>query len=436
MISSGTESSRDAVKKATEKLQKQIDSQNEIIIPEGSTTIGTVILSSNKTLTLSENSVLAASTCLEDYPPVVQSTAEESNIALIYGSGCENIVIKGPGCIQGNGGAFFAAEADDVGYKQPQKYRPRPIVLENCHNVRLENFIIRDSPMWTVHLVGCVNVTIIHVEIDNNLSWPNTDAIDIDSCSKVVIDSCRISTADDGVCIKTTKKVRPQVCNDVTITNCNIVSFSSAFKIGTETYYDISDVLILNCRFVNSNRGLGILSRDGGTISNISMKNIDLECFSSPACHWGKADPIHISVRHRDPTILPGRVHHVTIDGIYGVCNGACDFHSEPPNLLTDVSMSNVHLKQQSATKYKEEQGLFDVRPPCNPTSPTGMGLDNAYCMNVETGLPYGVERYPGGLPCIYSDVPITVENVHFERPEPLSEAWNTREIILRASTV
>lgn len=429
------DSGHDAVKKATLQLQKQIDSQSEINIPEGTTTIGTVVLNSNTNLNLSENAILAASTWLEDYPPVVKSTAEESNIALIYASGCENITIRGQGCIQGNGAAYFAAEANEVGYKQPNKHRPRPIVLKNCQNVELENFTIKDSPMWTIHLVGCVNVSITGVKIDNNLSWPNTDAIDIDSCSKVLINNCTISTADDGVCIKTTKKSEPQVCDDVTITNCSIVSFSSAFKIGTETYYDISNVLVSDCKFINSNRGLGILSRDGGNISHISMKNIDLECLSSPACHWGKADPVHISVRHRDPAILPGKVSYVTIDGIHGVSNGACDFHSDPPHLLTNVSMSNVHLEQKLATRHEAEQGLFDIRPPCNPTSPTGMGLDNAYCINKETGLPHGVERYPGGLPCIYSDVPISVEDVHFDRPEPLPKNWNTKEIIVKAAT-
>jgi hypothetical protein len=33
-------------------------------------------------------------------------------------------------------------------------------LLENCRGVRLENITVRHAPMWTIHLVSCIGVTI------------------------------------------------------------------------------------------------------------------------------------------------------------------------------------------------------------------------------------------------------------------------------------
>ena len=44
------------------------------------------------------------------------------------------------------------------------------------------------------------------------------------------------------------------------------------------------------------------------------FSNLTFACHHAPPCHWGKADPLHISVRRRDPAITPGIVEQVQFE--------------------------------------------------------------------------------------------------------------------------
>ncbi|MEI8634250.1 glycosyl hydrolase family 28 protein [Vibrio sp. PP-XX7] len=72
--------------------------------------------------------------------------------------------------------------------------------------MRLQDFRMIDAPMWTIHLVACAHIYIDRLSIDNDLSMSNTDALDIDGCEHVWISNSYFSSADDGICLKTTLK--------------------------------------------------------------------------------------------------------------------------------------------------------------------------------------------------------------------------------------
>lgn len=426
----------------TAQIQATIDAAGQtggsevVRIQKGTYVVGTLQLKSNVTLKLEKGAVLELSKDYNDYSAVeTVSEAEKSRAAMLYAKDCTNIGITGEGEIYGNGDAYFAAEMDAMGYREPHEHRPRPVVLEGCSDVHLSQFTIRCSPMWTVHIVSCNNVDIDGITIENDMTMPNTDGIDIDSSANVVIANCSLTQPDDGLCIKTSKKpstVR-QKCENVLISNCTVKSFGSAFKIGTETFYDVSDVRITKSHFINATRAASIFSRDGGNISNISVKDVKISCVLSSPCHWGKAEPIFISVRPRDPEIKPGKVENVSFSNISGTFEGAINLISEPEGLIQNAVLEDMDLTQTiNKTEYRDDQGTYDIRPPCNPENPTGMGLDNAYKMNTATGLPHGVERYPGGLPCMFfkGAEPAKIFNVKFHRPSPLPKNWNTNEIL------
>ncbi|MCL0269292.1 glycoside hydrolase family 28 protein, partial [Klebsiella pneumoniae] len=88
--------------------------------------------------------------------------------------------------------------------------------------------------------------------------------------------------------------------------------------------------------------------------------------------------------------------------GLVGECEGAINLHSEPAGLIQRILFDGIQLHQK--LNPQAEQGLYDVRPPCNPQSPTGMGMDNAWCLNPHSGRAWGVEPYPGGLPVMYAN--------------------------------
>jgi polygalacturonase len=400
-----------------------------LTVPAGRYRLGSVTLGSNLHLHLAAGATLLASQRVEDYQHcLAQSQAELSQHVLLYAVGQRNITISGKGVIDGDGEAWFAAEKDDQGYRLPRPLRPRIIVFEDCQQVTLQEFSIVQAPMWTVHLVSCRHVHIDHLTIDNAMTMPNTDALDIDSCEAVFVSNSYLSAADDAICIKTTDKPAPlrRAARQIMISNCLLRSYSCAFKIGTETFDDVEDVTVTGCTIFDSNRAIGLLSRDGGCFRRLHFSNLTLACHHAPPCHWGKADALFVSVRARDPAIAPGHIEQLQFTNVSGVMEGAINLHAETAGQIREVMISQVQLRQVVATTA--EQGHYDVRPPCNPASPTGMGLDNAYKMDSLTGLAYGVAAYPHGLPGVFARgvENLQLHNVTIVRPQPLPAGWHT----------
>ena len=92
-----------------------------------------------------------------------------------------------------------------------------------------------------------------------------------------------------------------------------------------------------------------------------------------------------------------------------------------------------MELQLQQVQGAAQEQGCYDVRPPCNPAKPTGMGLDNAYLVNPQTGRAWGVEPYPGGLPALYADgvVGLVLREFNAVRPIPLPAGWHPQDVVI-----
>lgn len=403
-----------------------------LVVTPGIYLTGTLVMSSHITLHLEAGARLLASHREEDYQAAVtQSMAELSHMALIYARDARGVTLSGAGCIDGNATAWFEPQADAQGYRQPKTRRPRLVVFESCEQVRISNITLYDSPMWTAHLVSCNHVFIRNLTIDNDLALSNTDALDIDSCQHVHISDSYFSAADDGICLKTTAKAPElqQPVYNVTVNNCIIRSKSCAIKVGTETHADIRNIAVNNCVIFESNRGIGLVSRDGGAFSQMVFSNILFDCRHGDPCHWGKADPVFVSLRYRAPDVRPGNISQITFSGLNGVGEGAINLHSEIPDAISGITFSGVTFNQICGPS--DEQGCYDVRPPCNPERPTGMGLDNAYKVNPDTGRAHGVERYPQGLPAIFTSgvSRLQLRDLHITRPSPLPEGWDVEEI-------
>ncbi|CAG9298220.1 glycoside hydrolase family 28 protein [Celerinatantimonas diazotrophica] len=404
-----------------------------LTIPTGRYRIGALQLPSNLYLWLEAGAELIASPDYQDFQGApTLSIAENSDRAMLYARHQQNITIAGPGVINGNANAYFTTQADEQGYRLPALHRPRLIVFEDCQQIRLRDFTIIDAPMWTVHLVSSAHIFIDQLTINNDLTMANTDALDIDSCQYVQISNCHFSSADDGICLKTTDKPselrRPT--EHVLVQNCLLRSYSCAFKIGTETFAAINDISVNHCTIYDSNRAIGIVSRDGGVIQRLRFTHINFACHHVHPCHWGKADPIFISCRHRDPAVTPGAIRWVSFSHFSGTAEGAINMHTDTSGSLQHILLNHLHMQQ--CINDHTEQGLYDVRPPCNPEHPTGMGLDNAYRLNPNTGQAFGVEPYPKGLPAIYTQgvEQLHLEHLIIERPPTLPKNWDIHPIV------
>lgn len=405
-------------------------------IPAGDYKTGAIVLKSNITLHLEAGARLIASAQYSDFAAGESCVeAEDSYHSMIFAKDARNIAITGQGQLFGNADEYHAKNANEQGYFTPAKHRPRMVIIENCENVKLVDFTIEHAPMWTIHFVCCSDVFMDRVTIKNDLTLSNTDAIDIDSCRNVHISNCSVTAADDCICIKTSQMpeslARP--AENITVTNCNLISKSCAVKIGTETYRDVRNFVVSNCTITNSNRAIGLMSRDGGVLSNIIMKNIVIETAHTSPCHWGKADPIHISTRYRNPEIKPGAVRNVIFSEIIASSEGAINLIGIEDAKIEDVSFNNVMLTLKASEA--RDRGCFDIRPPSSPINPTGKGVDNAFSIE-ESGQLHGVKPYDGGMPALYAEhvEGLTVGVLKVKRTGQ-AEYWSSEEIILKQTS-
>ena len=229
-----------------------------VVVPGGRTYLsGTIQLKSGVVLHLEESAVLLASDRQEDYRDNVMIDALDAR----------GIGLSGTGTIDGGARRFMSKELPHIFRAGP--WRPAIIRWAGCDRVTIRGVTIKDAPQWTVHLAGCERVVIEDMKILNDLKVPNCDGIDIDRCRDVTIRRCTIIAGDDCIVLKTTRKYEPYgPIRNVRVSDCELRSTSCALKLGSETFGDMSGIRFESCRITASNRGLGIMLRDGGNLSD------------------------------------------------------------------------------------------------------------------------------------------------------------------------
>lgn len=370
-----------SINSAIEKCSK--NGGGIVVIDGGDYTSGTVYLKSNVVLYIRKDSSIIASHNTDDF----------TENALFFADSCENIAIVGPGKICGEGNYFSLAphlppntesfnKALDV-WDLRQEYRKRIrfphkskygylLFFRNCNSIKLYNLILENSAMWTVNVNSSNDVNISNIVIDNNRHIANTDGIDICGSSNVVIKNCFVSTADDGIVLKNNMSVSTSGDDGLRIKNnldvaskrgmsniyvhdCEVVSCTNAFKIGTETSLNISDVTVENCKFYLNDiypagvSGISIESCDGARVSNINISNIEMD---SMAC------PLFIRLCNRNGDKKPeldskGKIQNINIKNITAKNVEIPTMIMGIPNQkIKDVKLENFDIKYADGKDY------------------------------------------------------------------------------------
>lgn len=275
----------DSIKKAVEAANN--DGGGTVYIPSGTFLTGPIQLYSNITLYLSPGSVLKFSSKQEDYN-VVDSRWEGVSrmvyMSCIYGHKVHSVTISGSGTLDGNGHDWWDVFKNR---KNELKYpRPKLISFEKSSRLVIKDINMINSPSWTINPIRSFNITVDNVSILNPADSPNTDGIDPESCSNVRISNCNIDVGDDCIAIKsgTEEAAEKIACENITITNCTMVHGHGGVVLGSEMSGDIRNVVISNCVFKETDRGIRLKSRRGrgGTIEDIRVSNIVMKKVFSP----------------------------------------------------------------------------------------------------------------------------------------------------------
>ncbi len=377
-----------------------------VLVTGGHYCVGSVRVYDNTTLWISMDSALCASKNLSNYDD-----------ALLTCMGARNVSIRGGGKIIGNGEYFAYLPLkrplleplektklpprlfDPMGYPVDTiryAYRSRIRYAEDKYAEGLRPI---ERPMYTVWICGCEEVTISNIIIEGALDWTlvldcsrkvqvsdlvisgnrhvaNTDGIDIMGSSQVEIGHCFISCADDGICIKSPRRrehdgigikgcqAEMRGTKDIRIRDCTVVSVMNAFKIGTETYFDIEDVRLEHCRFMlpdifpSTVSGISIESADGSHVRNIEIRDVEMDRVCCPLfiClnkrnKYGSGDD-----RERR---THGAIEHVTIERIDaqevevpGIITGFRDMGEDG---ISEGRVKDIHIRELCAV-YRDNQ--------------------------------------------------------------------------------
>ncbi len=403
------------IKKAIDKLSAQ--GGGTLYFPAGTYLTGPIVLKSNITIDIESGATLLFSDDFSEYTPFVEMRYEgvvmKSFCPFFYAYEQENITIKGQGKIDGNGKRWWyatfsieGAHKDDAFRKEIEKYqqmwekensgfqveeqsdwkrtlgkkffRPPFIQPYKCKNFKVEGITIVNSPFWTVNPEFCENVTIHGITI-NNPDAPNTDGINPESCKNVHISDCHISVGDDCITLKSGRDLQGRQygvpCENITITNCTMLSGHGGVVIGSEMSGDVRKVTISNCVFDGTDRGIRIKAARGRggiveeiRVSNIVMKNIEKEAIVLNLFYANvPAEP----VSERTPIFRNIHISDLTGSEV----NAACVIKGIEEMPVENISFSGINIDAKTG---------FDIDKAHN------ISISDVY-VNTEIGAPFKI---------------------------------------------
>lgn len=313
----------DGVSDDTTALQQAIDAAvsngyGRVVVPPGIYRCGTLELPDNLTLHLQAGSRLLASRHLEAYRrhnetrggqltplPTGSGHPNHDSFFFLGAIGRQNIILEGDGCIDASGDAFWEPAGinppppsilnDRI--RRPRRLRPTALYFWGCNHVQIRGLRIENAPCYSVWLQGCNEIRLQDLTIRNLRCGPNTDALDIDCCTHVLISGCDIEAGDDCIALKsdTSRLGADLPCQRITVSDCILSSTTCAIRLGYEGDGLISDCTFTNLVIHNSKNAIDMLSvtpvgrpdlHRGTPIERILFSNIAMQRVGRPFFIW------------------------------------------------------------------------------------------------------------------------------------------------------
>ncbi len=363
-----------------------------LFFPAGDYLTGPIILINNITLYIDSGAIINFIDDFNNYPPVPtrwEGVECYGHSPLLYGNNLENVSIIGRGILNGNGKKWwderhkiiesgrskpetkiekklallnpgYESSGSGGGGREVQFLRPPIIQLLKCNNIRIDGITCKNSPFWNTHLVYCNNVNISNSNFLNPSNAPNTDGMDIDSCTNVHISNCTYDVGDDCLCIKSGidkdgRRVGKSTEN-VTITNCTMLHGHSGVAIGSEIAGDVRNIAISNCIFIGTDRGIRIKSRRGrgGIVEDIHANNIIMKEVICPIvinlfykCGSSEKDKHlfsldELSITEETPTVRNISLSNITAREVYSAAGILLGL---PENKIRNIRLDNIEIE-------------------------------------------------------------------------------------------
>ena len=347
-----------------------------VVVPAGTWYTGPIHFKSNINLHLEEGAVLRFSDNPQDYLPAVPVSWEGLECynysPLLYAFECDNIAITGKGKLMPKMDLWkiwfkrpqphlealkelYTKASTDVPVEQRQmakgedNLRPHLIHFNRCTNILLEDFVIRESPFWTIHLYMCDGGWVRNLDV--RAHGHNNDGIDLEMTKNFLIEDCTFDQGDDAVVIKAGRNQDAwrldTPTENIVIRNCTILKGHSFLGIGSELSGGIRNVYMHDCTaprsvtrffFIKTNH------RRGGFVENIYMENVTsgstqrvLEIDTDVLYQWKNLVPTYETRYTRIENIFMKNVSCRDANAIY-------DIKGNPNLPIKNINLSNIQV--------------------------------------------------------------------------------------------
>lgn len=281
---SGTATDEACTTANTEAFRRAMQACSEagggrVVVPDGEWPCGPIHFKSNCELHLSDGATVRFSSDPARFLPAVEVSWEGMECMnyspMVYAYRCENIAITGGGKLtpdMATWRTWFSrpkphmdalARLYDWAYQglpvaqrnmaEGQNHlRPHMIHFNQCRNIMLDGFKIRNSPFWTIHMYRCEGGIVRNLDVYAH--GHNNDGIDLEMTRNFLVEDCIFDQGDDGVVIKSGRN-------------------HDAWRIGLPT----ENIVVRNCRVRNAHGLLVIGSEISGGIRNVYMHDCDMD---------------------------------------------------------------------------------------------------------------------------------------------------------------
>ena len=278
--------------------------KSRVLIPKGVYKITSIFLKSGLNLEIAKGAELKAETDRDrfaKFPGLIESydEMEEYNLGtwegnplpmfagIITGIDVRDINLYGEGSINGcaNHENWWKNEKVMVG-----AFRPRMLFLNHCENVNVQGLYFHDSPAWVIHPYFSNQLRFCDLLVENPKQSPNTDGLDPESCKNVEILGVHFSLGDDCIAVKSGKiymgKKYKTPSENIHIRQCLMENGHGAVTVGSEMAGGVKNLVVEECRFYDTDRGLRIKTRRGrgkdAVLDQIIFKKIDMDQVMTP----------------------------------------------------------------------------------------------------------------------------------------------------------
>lgn len=290
-------------------IQRAIDAAaaaggGRVVLPQGLWfSDGPLRLRSRIDLHVERGAHLQFSGNAQSYLPAVLTRWEGTEVwtysPMVFGDELEDVAITGDGKIDGQGETNFLPWREkqtpdqdalrQMGIDGVPVYRrvfgdghylrPHFVQFRFCRRVLIDGPTFIDSPFWVNHLLYCDHAVVRNVEVISR--HINSDGVDVDSSTNVLIERCSFDVGDDGVAIKSGRDQdgwridRPS--RDVIIRDCEYLGATGgALAIGSEMSGGVNDVFVERYRMDKVHHALYFKANldRGGEIKRVRIRDI------------------------------------------------------------------------------------------------------------------------------------------------------------------